>query len=298
MKKILTTLSVLVLGATTGNLNSLLNTSISKNNLKICNGEIVNNFDEYPYNAGVLNLEENTPFPKESLYSKFTGSATFIDQNFLLTAGHVITNNSNSICNTSDIKIAYGGLNLKHEIDFTIFNVKKIYRYTDFYSFKDITVNDLAIIEIEPHPEILLKTVILPNEDNLQKLTENNKIVRNIGWGIYNSSNTTSEKLRYYDAFIQNENQVNNYLHTKKEKYWDCYKNNSMIATKSNNSKSSMGHDSGGPMLSFDNINNQYVQIGITSWGLNYALDNKNDGFNFYTRLNINFLNWIKSIIG
>lgn len=97
-------------------------------------------FNDYPYMASVNFNNE------KSLYDSHDTGVIFINQIFLLTAGHVVSDLKNNIIKPNNIKIAYGGLDLRKESDFKIFKVKAVYRYSDYFtipSIGELPVNDV-----------------------------------------------------------------------------------------------------------------------------------------------------------
>lgn len=239
-----------------------------------------------------VNLNNN-----KSLYASHEAGATFINQNFLLTAGHVVTAKNGNLIKPESIKIAYGGLDLKKTTAFNIFKVKAVYRYSDYFTIPssgNIAVNDVGLIEIENHPSIKVKTVQLVKKDNAKELTKVGNTTTIIGWGFSEAFVAVSQYLRWSNETIKSDQETNNYINSLPEMYWNTYYSEAMIASESKKMQRSTQGDSGGPELVYDNKTKQYIEIGICSW----CPDVPNTGWDFYTRLsNPLYLQWINNII-
>lgn len=303
MKKILSILTLSSLITTSAiSLKPLFinNTNLNtKTNLKIINGNIVKNFQDYPYMAALcLNNDK-------SLYNSHEGGATFISQNFLLTAAHLITDFTDKnlkIINPNAIRVAYGGLNLKTD-NFNVFKVKNIYRIPNFTAnITNFNIdNDLAIIEIQPHPKLIVDTVKLYNQDEPNYLTDIGQEVRALGWGAYLKKFgpvIQSPQLRYGDSIIKSSNDIRNYLHNNcLKQFWKVYKPNDVFGVKAINCKNVNHGDSGGPLLSYDKKTKKYIEIGIASW-IPYLNQGGFPKYTFFVNLtNPIYQNWINSII-
>ena len=196
------------------------------------------------------------------------------------------------------IVIYYGGVNLKTD-KFHRLSVTNIYRYPKYSSHElGLPNNDLALIKIIPPKDINIQTVALPNS-NLGKITQNQNIVRAIGWGFYKAFSPVSPELRYADQYIASKKDIDNYLNGLGVPYSsDMFNNQEMIGTSSPDGRRTTQGDSGGPLLkSVYFFGWKHIQIGIVSWGPDVPLDKFNASF--YTNLNNkNYLSWISSVIG
>jgi secreted trypsin-like serine protease len=289
---LITFFSILTLSISYANneIKSVNNTS-NHGSIKIWDGNIVKNFQDYPYIASIN--QNNAEAPYESHYC----AGTFISHYFVLTAGHCVTKQDGSIISPQEIAIYYGGLNLKTSHFYKI-PVTHIYRYPTYSSgVLGLPNNDLALIQISPPEGISIQTVILPNP-NSSNLIDDKNIVRAIGWGFYKPFSPVSPELRYANQNIKSKTSIGFYLNSLGSPYSsDMFNTEEMTGTFSPDGKRITQGDSGGPLLQpIYFFGWKYIQIGITSWGPEVSLDKVNASF--YTNLNNKiYLKWINSIV-
>lgn len=260
--------------------------SSTKDGITIWNGNVVKSFSDYPY---IVSINSTTGTP----YNSHDCAGTFITKQYILTAGHCVTNRDGSIIKPNNMFVYYGGINLQKD-HFQKFFVKAVLRYPGFHTGTlGLPIGDLAIIKIIP-TATQIKTVSLVNPD-LAPCLMAGKTVRTIGWGFYKAFSPVSPELRYADQSIGADQTLCNYLSSLGSPYiCKFYDPNAMIGTFAFDTKRITQGDSGGPLLLL--MDGVYIQVGITSW----APDVPTDKFNasFYTRLtNQQYWNWIQKTI-
>ena len=212
------------------------------------------------------------PFDEANYQAQFCG-ATLISSKWVLTAAHcVVDGTTGQQSSPSSIKALLGTSDLSDGgIRHTI---KSIVVYP---SYNYITGDaDIALLELQYDASI-------PSIPVSAFDTPVGELATVVGWGATDTASTLfPEELYEVDLPIVNRSTCENI-------YGSEFTQNMFCAGYSNGGKDTCKSDSGGPLMVYEN--GQYVQSGITSWGVGCA---QAGYYGVYTRLSV-FKSWIDS---
>lgn len=217
---------------------------------------------------------------------------TLIDSQWILTAGHCVSDRFGNLLNKNGFVISIGSNN-RDSKSMNDFYVDSIYRHPNYGSKGRYTINDLALIHLKS--EITgIETVSLSSDSTIE---QDGRMAVVIGWG----ANVTSSS-----PYILNQAVIpilSNARANKKD--WE---NGTLISAQiaagyPKGKTGSCWGDSGGPLLI--QSNSKWIQVGIISaFGGWDCRDPKHPGIN--TRISysgtdqdkyINYIEWIKKTI-
>ena len=274
---------------------SLVHAIDDNSNIAVWNGHYVKSFSQYPYIVSI-NFNDGS-----SIYDSHLCAGTFIARNYILTAGHCVTEETGGkVANPKDLVVYYGDVNL-HDTDFYTIPIVAIYRHPNFISKKyGLPDNDLAILKVAPASDIDVKYVALVDSNTTSEIVADAP-VKEIGWGFSKAFIPVSAQLLYGNQMLADDHSIKQYLDSLGQPYnANWYNSSNMIGTFAPNGERITQGDSGGPLLlSFYSpiLGIQTIQIGITSWVPDVPINNTNASF--YVRLsNPNYMLWINGIIG
>lgn len=239
-------------------------------------------YGAWPSTVALLNAEKiqkiesgstNTPFDEANYQAQFCG-ATLISSRWVLTAAHCVVDGSTGRQSTpSSIKALLGTSDL---LDGGIRNnIRRIVVHPS-YDYKTGDA-DIALLELEYHSGV--RTLPVSADDAPVGL-----LATVVGWGAKSQNGTNfPEELYEVELPIVSRSICEDIYGTTE------FTQNMICAGYSQGGKDTCKSDSGGPLMAIQN--GEYVQIGITSWGVGCA---KPRLYGVYTRLS-RFKNWVDS---
>merc|ERR1712168_967172 len=221
-------------------------------------GGVNTEVNEYPWQAGLVSKGGSFVWCGGSL----------VNSRWVLTAAHCTVGDS-----PSAIQVLLGehDYSVDHEADHIRADVSSIEDHPDYNSNtldNDFSMLKLAVaVDYGSHPHI--RPICLPAIDTL---TYNGDTATVTGWGTTSSGGSLSSTLREVDVTVMsNSNCRNDYG------YWSSEITSSMLcANVVGGGKDSCQGDSGGPLVTASGGNGvvagqNYVQIGVVSWGIGCA---------------------------
>ncbi|TMP38392.1 serine protease [Pseudoalteromonas rubra] len=208
---------------------------------------------------------ETTPFAYPfmgslQLYGGHHCGSSLIAPNKVLTAAHCV-----EYWSTENFTVKFGGHDLTVDGQWQTYQVIDIVmheQYRDTYTYN----NDIAILTLE-NPVQGIEPIQLA-DDALKEsyvVGENFKVM---GWGALHSGGPSPEQLHEVDvAYISNE------ICNDAQHYNGGISESMICAGFDEGGKDSCQGDSGGPLIV--NRNNQWIQVGVVSWGEGCAAPNK-----------------------
>ncbi|MDK2594255.1 serine protease [Pseudoalteromonas obscura] len=213
----------------------------------------------------IVGGEEATPFSYPFMGSLHLGDMhwcglSFIGDNKVLTASHCVEDQP-----ASAFSVKFEGHDLTDESQWQTYQVTRIVMHEQ-YNFHYQYNNDIAILELDrPVENITPIKLADPQVRNSITSGENLKVM---GWGRLSSGGESPTKLQEVDVpYVSNEI-CNDSTHYNGE-----ISNTMMCAGLEDGGKDSCQGDSGGPLIV--QRNNEWVQVGVVSWGAGCALPNK-----------------------
>ncbi len=203
----------------------------------------------------------------------------FVGKNIVVTAAHVVY----GINDPSLISVRFNKKNLNHKGK--EFKINKILMHPEYNH--QTTDNDIALLFLDEKPgRFGIKKIFLPGNKLSTEIYKMNKKAMIMGFGNDESGNQPSKlqaaKIRILDS--------------KNSFYPESWITENMITAGDwnnindpNDNEDSCQGDSGGPLFERYGKNNEYVLMGITSWGVGCALDNFPG---VYTKVG-NFKKWV-----
>jgi len=221
-------------------------------------GGVNTEVNEYPWQAGLVS--------KGGSYVWCGGS--LVNSRWVLTAAHCTVGDS-----PSSIQVLLGehDYNIDHEADHIRADVSSIKNHPDYNS--NTLDNDFSMLKLSvavnfgSHPHI--RPICLPTTDTSTYAGDTATVT---GWGTTSSGGSLSSTLREVDVTVMsNSNCKNDYG------YWSSDITSQMLcANVVGGGKDSCQGDSGGPLVTASGGNGvvagqNYVQIGVVSWGIGCA---------------------------
>jgi len=218
----------------------------------------------------------NIPFDEANYQAQFCG-ATLISSKWVLTAAHCVVDGTTGLKSSpSSIKALHGTSDL---MDGGIRNnIRRIIVHPAYnYQTSDA---DIALLELVYHSGV--RTIPVSGDDAPVGL-----LATVVGWGATNKNeNYFPEELYEVELPIVNRSICEGIYGTTE------FTQNMICAGYSQGGKDTCKSDSGGPLMGIQY--GEYVQVGITSWGVGCA---QAGFYGAYTRLS-QFDHWINSYTG
>ncbi len=233
----------------------------------------------WPFMAGLVRSDN-----KDGFASQFCG-ASLVGSEWVLTAAHCLHDGFGFVLDTSDLQVLVGAYRLSETTPADRYSVDRLYVHEDYES--STFNNDIGLLHLTESVPDQIVAVVAQNDPG-QLITAGNKGYA-IGWG-----NTSSEGSAFPDQLLQVELPI-----VAQQTLVDAYAALNSVVTDNMfgagfaaGGKDACQGDSGGPFL-MQNAADEWVQTGITSWGIGCAQPNQ---YGVYTRLS-NYNDWIDARI-
>lgn len=200
--------------------------------------------------------------------AQFCGG-TLIDELFVVTAAHCITETNGSVTPRGDIRVLTGTQSLATGGVRRV--VDRIVRHPNYND--DTTDFDIAVIKLRtPAPGKKARLITAAQEASLAAIGDRAIVT---GWGSLNGGGSFPTDLQQVNVPIVSRTNCN-----------DANSYNGAITARmfcaGQTGKDSCQGDSGGPLVVQDSLNRYQVLAGVVSWGIGCALANK---YGVYSRV-------------
>lgn len=212
------------------------------------------------------------------------GGGALLGDRWILTAAHTLKPKEYDEQNNASVDVFLGHVNVDEITKLGNHPVRRFiihpdYRQEDSHSFE----GDIALLELENSvtlgPDIL--PICLPDNDTFYDWGFMGYVS---GFGI--TERKLSHDLRYVHLPIAKREMCQSWLQKKNRN--DVFSRNMFCAGSPTLKQDSCQGDSGGVFAMKDEKNDQWVAMGIVSWGIGCG-----EGYGFYTKV-LNYVDWIK----
>lgn len=187
---------------------------------------------------------------------------TFIGDNKVLTAAHCVRNGY-----TESFTVKFGGHDLSEPTQWQTYHVLRQFMHDDYdWIFTDERAYDIAILELD-RPVENITPIKLANPAVRNNLVAG-ETLKVMGWGRLNYNGSLPSKLQEVDLqYIPND------ICNDVDHYDGDITASMMCAGVEAGDKSPCNGDSGGPLIV--KKENEWVQVGVVSWGFRCGAPNK-----------------------
>ncbi len=265
----------------------ILSTSVSAFGLpRVYHGHKVMSDDQFPFVVAIYYADEGDT---SDLTAFCTG--TLIGKSWVMTAAHCVINEDSIKKNPEDFYVGFGYKARTPKTANKIAKVKKIFTFDNKPVWPDFIQHDVALLQLaEPVNDI--KPVTLPDSSQaFPDLKNNDNHATTVGYGFSdlhwsseceadpNSDECSPDIITWEETLLYGNETIkpDSFIQDLLKKYMDLehadsegiiYNNLTMLGAISPDGTRGTNGDSGGPLLIQDAKNNEYTQIGITSWGM------------------------------
>lgn len=215
------------------------------------------------------------------------GGGALLGDRWILTAAHTLKPKEYDEQNNASVDVFLGHVNVDEITKLGNHPVRRFiihpdYRQEDSHSFE----GDIALLELENSvtlgPDIL--PICLPDNDTFYDWGFMGYVS---GFGI--TERKLSHDLRYVHLPIAKREMCQSWLQKKNRN--DVFSRNMFCAGSPTLKQDSCQGDSGGVFAMKDEKNDQWVAMGIVSWGIGCG-----EGYGFYTKV-LNYVDWIRRVM-
>lgn len=222
---------------------------------------------------------EDAPF---MVYNTGGCGGTLIAPDWILTAAHC-----KSVFNNSDIYT--NTLRTDRLSSATELETKRLFVHPKYARVGDHTTYDFMLVQLK-RPVVFngttSKPIQLPDADFLRRgMQEPGKMMKTAGWGLTRESGRVATELQEVEVPIVSDDEAN-----RPESYNGSIDESMIAAGYRQGGRDACNGDSGGPLYIFDQDQNDFVLVGVVSWGKGCARANK---YGVYSKVS-QVLDWIK----